>query len=251
MPFFTNDGHRLHYREAGNGPLLLVLPGNTASSACHEGELLHFSTRYHVVAMDLWGTGRSDREAVWPDDWWERGAHDAAALIAWLGYTQAIVMGTSGGAIVSLFVAILHPAQVRGVIGDSTVEQFPPPTLTKSIQDRRRCTEEQVAFWSHEHGDDWQQVVEADSDFLLRYERTGGDVFHGRLKEIRCPVLLSGSLKDASLPDVEIQLRAMVRQLKSCRLFMAMEGSHPLMWSRPEEFRREADKFLSRVDAMQ
>jgi valacyclovir hydrolase len=247
MPFFSNDGHRLHYREAGTGPLLLVLPGNTASSACHEGEMRHFSIRYHVVAMDFWGTGQSDRMAVWPNDWWERGAHDAAALITHLGYPRAFVMGTSGGADVALLVAILHPSEVSGVIADSTVEHFRPPMLSKAIQDRLRYTEGQVAFWRGAHGDDWRKVVEADSDFLLRYERAGGDIFQGRIAGIRCPVLLSGSLKDDGLPDVEIQLRAMARQLANGRLFLAAEGGHPLMWSRPEEFRREADAFLSRA----
>ena len=33
MPYVTHDDHRLFYREQGNGPLLLILPGNTASSA--------------------------------------------------------------------------------------------------------------------------------------------------------------------------------------------------------------------------
>jgi valacyclovir hydrolase len=42
MPFFNNNDHQLFYREVGTGPLLLILPGNTASSACHEGEMQHF-----------------------------------------------------------------------------------------------------------------------------------------------------------------------------------------------------------------
>lgn len=247
MPLFTNNGHGLFYRETGTGPLLLVLPGNTASSACHQGELDHFGTRYHAVSMDFWGTGQSDRLAVWPDDWWEQSAHDAAALIRHLGYARALVMGTSGGADVALLVAILHATDVGGVIADSTVEHFRSPALSNAVQDRLRYTEEQVSFWRHAHGDDWRQVVEADSDFLLRFERAGGDLFRGRLNRIQCPVLLCGSLQDECLPDTETQLQSMAAQLVNGCLHLAREGAHPLMWSCAEVFRREADRFLSRV----
>lgn len=249
MPFFKNNGHQLFYRETGQGPLLLILPGNTASSAWHEGELDHFGQRYHATALDFWGTGQSDRMQVWPDNWWEQGAHDAAALIRHLGYSHAVVMGTSGGAVVALLTTIFYPALVRGVIADSTVEYFPAPTLSQAIQERSPCTEGQIGFWRRVHGEDWEQVVKADSDFLLRFERMGGDPFQGRLNEIQCPVMLSASLEDKSLPDGEAQLRRMAGQIKKCRLFLALEGSHPLMWSRADEFRREADQFLDDISA--
>jgi len=247
MPFFSNSGHRLFYRERGVGPLLLVLPGNTASSACHEGEMEHFGARYHVVALDFWGTGQSDRIEVWPDDWWERGAHDAAALVEHLGYQRGIAMGTSGGAIVALLMAILRPERVQGVIADSTVAHFPAPALSREIEKRSQHTAGQVAFWQMAQGDDWQQVVESDSDFLLRFEKAGGDCFHGRLNEIQCPVLLSASLEDDSSPNVGEQVLSMAKQMTTSHLFLVRHGSHPLMWSRPDVFRREAGFFLANL----
>ena len=57
MPYLEWKGQRLFYRERGEGELLLVLPGNTASSACHEGELAYWSERYHVVSLDYLGIG--------------------------------------------------------------------------------------------------------------------------------------------------------------------------------------------------
>ena len=99
MPHFIYNNHQLFYREQGNGPLLLILPGNTASSACHEGELTYFGQRYHAVSLDFLGAGQSDRLAVWPDDWWGQGAHQARELIEHLRQTRCLVMGTSGGAV--------------------------------------------------------------------------------------------------------------------------------------------------------
>jgi pimeloyl-ACP methyl ester carboxylesterase len=225
--------------------LLLILPGNTASSALHDGELNHFGARYHAVALDFWGTGQSDRLQPWPDNWWEEGAHDAAALIEYLGNRQGLVMGTSGGAIVALLMAIFHPERLHGVIADSAVEHLPAPTLSREMEKRAERTPGQVAFWQKAHGDDWAQVVQADSDFLLRFEKAGGDCFRGRLNDIRCPVLLSASLEDASLPEVETQIRSMASQIPDSRVYLARTGGHPLMWNRPDEFRREADLFLA------
>lgn len=56
MPFFKNDNLSLFYNETGSGSLLLILPGKTASSACHNGELDHFGKRYHAVSLDFRGT---------------------------------------------------------------------------------------------------------------------------------------------------------------------------------------------------
>jgi valacyclovir hydrolase len=81
MPTFFHNDHQLFYREEGSGPLLLLLPGNTASSASHAGELAYFGQRYCAVSLDFWGTGQSDRLAEWPEDWWEVGAQDAAPKI--------------------------------------------------------------------------------------------------------------------------------------------------------------------------
>jgi len=77
MPHFITNGHRLFYREQGQGGLLVLLPGNTASSAHLLGELDYFGQFFHAVAMDFWGTGRSDRLSFWPDDWWQKGAANA------------------------------------------------------------------------------------------------------------------------------------------------------------------------------
>ncbi|QTA84412.1 alpha/beta fold hydrolase [Desulfonema magnum] len=85
MPYFIYNNHRLFYREQGNGQLLLILPGNTASSACLQSELEYFGRHYHVVSFDFMGTGRSDRMSSWPEDWWKQGADQAAALLDHLG----------------------------------------------------------------------------------------------------------------------------------------------------------------------
>ena len=217
MPHFEHEGQALFYREQGEGPLLLVLPGNTASSACHEGELAYFGQSYRTIVPDFLGTGRSDRLEAWPDDWWERAARDALALVEHLGEQSCQVVGTSGGGIVALLMAIEQPARVKAVVADSCVARLPPGSLLSVLQDRERRTPEQVSFWRQAHGHDWDQVVEADTGLLLRFAESGGDWFAGRLREIRCPVLFVASLRDELLPNVCEQLCSMVEQVADSR----------------------------------
>ena len=244
MPFFTHNNHQLHYREQGQGPLLLILPGNTASSAWHVGELAYFGRYCHVVALDLWGTGQSDRMDVWPDDWWAQGAQDAAALIRHLGQAPALVMGASGGGLTALLLAIQAPACVQAVVADSCVARLPAARMQNEVAARRQRAPAQIRFWQRAHGDDWEQVVEADSEFLLRLGDRGEDVFAGRLHEIRRPVLFTASLRDPALFDVGPQICAMTAQVADGQALLVNGGDHPLMWSRPEVFRRAADTFL-------
>ena len=95
MPYFTHCQRRLFYREQGQGPLLLILHGNTASSAAHVGELAYFGQSHHGVVLDFPGTGQSERVDVWSDEWWLQGAWAAVALMDQLSVAQGIVMGTS------------------------------------------------------------------------------------------------------------------------------------------------------------
>lgn len=249
MSSALNRGPALAFRERGRGPLLLILPGNTASSAHHLGDLEHFGRRFRAVAPDFRGTGAGGRLPIWPLTWWEDNARDTAALIAQLGGGPALVLGVSGGALTALLLAALYPERVQAVIADSTVARFPAGWLEAAVRDRGRRTPEQVAFWRQGHGDDWEQVVDADSDLLLRLGAAGGDVLQGRPGQIRCPVLFTASLSDPLLPEPGPQNLGLVKQVAGSRALLMREGDHPLMWSRPVEWRRAADSFLEEVAA--
>jgi len=244
MPYFTHCQRRLFYREQGQGPLLLILHGNTASSAAHLGELAYFGQRYRAVALDFPGTGQSERVDVWPDDWWLQGARAAVALMDHLSAAQGVVMGTSDGAVAALLMAQHAPDRVQAVIADSCVMRQPPEVLRAEVAGRRQRHPEAVAFWQQAHGDDWEQVIEADNDVMLRLAERDGRWFERSLSEIGCPVLLTGSLQDATLHDGAAQMLEMAKQIPESQLVLVNGGDHPLMWSRPEAFRRAADSFL-------
>lgn len=252
MAYFSFQNLRIFYREQGEGDLILVLPGNTATSACHQGELNFFADLgYHAVSLDFPGTGQSDRlPNPWPVDWFQLSAQAALALIDHLGYQKAITCGTSGGAIVAVWMAILQPGKVKAVIADSEVASSPPGLLSKGISTRKQCSSEQVQFWSYAQGQDWEDVVNADTDFLNRLDAAnpaGIDYFAGRLSEVRCPVLFSVSLADEMLDKPGQQVTRMAAQVPGSWAFATQEGSHPLMWSCPVAFRAVSSAFLQTI----
>lgn len=246
MPYFLADGHRLHYREQGTGPVLLILPGDTSSAAHHSGEVEHFSRHFRTVCLDFWGTGRSERAPVWPADWWEICVEHTAALIRHLGDAPTVLIGQSGGAAIALMLAIRHPPLVRAVVSDSQVERLPADWLRDVVAQRRSASPSSILFWQRAHGDDWESVVAADDAAILSRADAGGiDWFGGRLADLACPVLLMGSLSDHLMPALSAQILSMARQIRDCNVYFCASGGHALMWTRPQQFRAAVDCFLA------
>ena len=247
MPFLYRRNHRLYYREQGEGPLLIIFPGNTASSVCYTREMNHFSQYFHTIALDLPGTGKSDRLETWPDTWWEDGAHAAAELAEHFGEQTCFVMGSSGGGICALMTAILYPDLVIAVVADSCIPKQSPEQIRNILMDREEPSDALISFWKYAHGPDWQQVIRADSDLLRRFSDRGGEWFSKGLSEICCPVLFTASLGDSLLPDIGTQVFDMSRQIRRSHIFLIREGDHPLMWTCAEDFRCACNSFFESV----
>ena len=107
-------GIRLHYVEAGSGPLVILLHGFPEFwySWRHQiGPLA--DAGYHVVAPDMRGYDLSDRPQSWRS--YDAGliAEDIAGLIKSFGEEQAYVVGHDWGAAIAYTLAMSHPEVVR------------------------------------------------------------------------------------------------------------------------------------------
>ena len=110
----VGGGMRLHYVEAGSGPLVILLHGFPEFwySWRHQiGPLAEAG--YHVVAPDMRGYDLSDRPQSWRS--YDAGliADDIAGLIKSFGEEQAYVVGHDWGAAIAYTVAMSHPEVVR------------------------------------------------------------------------------------------------------------------------------------------
>jgi pimeloyl-ACP methyl ester carboxylesterase len=245
MPYFDWNHHNVYYRQKGSGPLLILLPGNTSSSVNMQAELSYFSNRYMTTSLDFLGTGRSDRIEIWADDWWLQGAHQVRQLVRELGQEESILIGTSGGAVIALLTAIHYPEIVRAVVADSFIPYLTKTMLEGSlIPDRMNPNSGQIMFWEAAHGPYWRRVVEADTIMIERFVRRGGDWFIGKLTQVKCPTLLTGSKADPVLPGVAGYMAEMAGEISRSRVYLHDKGVHPFIWSAPGIFRNICDIFL-------
>ncbi len=98
----TLHGHRIAYRQAGSGPVLMLIHGITSSSATWERVMPYLARHFTVIAPDLIGHGSSEA----PRGDYSLGAHasNIRDLLLVLGHERASVVGHSlGGGIAMQF----------------------------------------------------------------------------------------------------------------------------------------------------
>jgi pimeloyl-ACP methyl ester carboxylesterase len=95
-------GHRMAYRQAGSGPVVVLIHGITSSSATWSRVMPYLARRFTVVAPDLIGHGESAK----PRGDYSLGAHACGLrdLLLALGHDRATIVGHSlGGGIAMQF----------------------------------------------------------------------------------------------------------------------------------------------------
>src|SRR5688500_20394687 len=63
--FLEVDGVRIHYRDEGSGPTLVLLHGVIASLHTWDGWVQELSSRYRIIRIDMPGFGLSDDVPVY------------------------------------------------------------------------------------------------------------------------------------------------------------------------------------------
>ena len=127
--FVEVDGLRVHYRDRGSGPAIVLLHGSNSSLFTWEGWAADLARDHRVVTLDLPGHGLTG-----PDP---RGRYRPAEMAAFLdevvaslGIARFTLAGNSMGGGVAWRYAVLHPEHVeRLILVDSTglPRQEPPP----------------------------------------------------------------------------------------------------------------------------
>ncbi len=128
-----------YFREAGAGPGVVCLHSNASSSSQWRGLIDRLSPRYHVLAADAYGAGRSpalpaDRTLQLDDE-----VSLLAPVLARAGRPFALVGHSYGGAVAAI-AALRHRADVRALaLYEPTLfalldEEKPPPNDADGIR---------------------------------------------------------------------------------------------------------------------
>jgi pimeloyl-ACP methyl ester carboxylesterase len=113
MPKISVDGLTINYDVQGEGEPLLLIPYLSADHACYAFQLPAYTEHFSCIALDLPGTGESDKPAGPYST--EVYADQVAAFLGAIGVEQAHVAGVSLGAAVGMHLAARHPGRVRSL----------------------------------------------------------------------------------------------------------------------------------------
>jgi pimeloyl-ACP methyl ester carboxylesterase len=107
-------GHRVSYRRAGWGPVIVLIHGITGSSGTWEHVIEPLSEDYTVVAPDLLGHGESAK----PRGDYSLGAYASGIrdLLAALGHDSATIVGHSLGGGVAMQMAYQFPERCERLV---------------------------------------------------------------------------------------------------------------------------------------
>lgn len=113
MPKVEIDGIKINYDVQGQGEPLLLIPYTSADHACYAFQLPAYTEHFSCIAIDLPGSGDSDKPAgPYSTD---HQADQVAAFLGAIGIESAHVAGVSLGAAVGMHLAARHPNRVRSL----------------------------------------------------------------------------------------------------------------------------------------
>jgi pimeloyl-ACP methyl ester carboxylesterase len=112
--FFTTDGVRLRYREAGRGEPVVLLHGYTQRLEGLNPLADSLSGGFRVIVPDQRGFGESSKFSD-PDRFGRKMGDDVVALLDELDIRRAHLVGHSMGALVAADVAVRYPDRTASV----------------------------------------------------------------------------------------------------------------------------------------
>jgi pimeloyl-ACP methyl ester carboxylesterase len=237
VTYIEVDGYSVAYRQAGQGPPLVLLHGFLCDSRCWRHQLQILSHQFKVVAWDAPGAGLSSDP---PDpftisDW----SHFLAKFLNRIGIEQAYILGLSWGGLLAQEFYRLYPERIlRLILADTTPGwkgSFPESVcqqrLVRCERDSLLPPEELANLWMPEmftnssSQDLREELVSIMSDFhplgfRLMAKSLADTDMRGLLPKIqsptlllwgdddrRCPISIAAELRDA-IPNSELMVIA-------------------------------------------
>lgn len=138
--FVDIDGTRMHYRDEGQGPVLVLLHGSRANLEQWDGWVRELGGRFRIIRFDVLGHGLAGDDAR--DDYGAaRQLSLMHGLLDRLGVGRAVIGGTSGGATLAVRYAVAHPERVEALVLSTIPLRMPAAARSTRF--------ESAVFWFH------------------------------------------------------------------------------------------------------
>ncbi len=247
MSYFHYDGYKIYFERRGNGHPLLLLHGNTTSVKLFKSDIPFFSQYFDVIAFDYPGHGLSDYVQQFREDFWNYNAKVALALLDFLKIDETYIIGTSGGALVALNLAVMKPQIAPLIIADSFFGNRLSYEEAKNLVSKRQKAKTHFMsqqYWKQFNPTHWEHIVDEDCRVLLAISEKNLPLIYGDLSQISSEVLLVGTTTDEVIPDIENRMNELSEIIPNTDIKIYDYGRHTFMITEKEEFRRIALEFL-------
>ena len=121
MGMADNDGVRIAYHTAGEGPLVVFVHSITGPWFDWRHQMVSLAADYRVVAMSTRGTDQSDKPEGVDHYTMAKISSDIDAIIRHFGEDKAIVIGQDSGGFYAWHFAMTHPERVERLVSVGTV----------------------------------------------------------------------------------------------------------------------------------
>jgi pimeloyl-ACP methyl ester carboxylesterase len=208
---------RIHYREAGAGPPLVILHGGWGYEIFpFDRQIEALAGRCRIVIPDRSGYGRSPKIEDLPVDFHRRAAEETLHVLDALEIGQAALWGHSDGAVIGAMLGLAAPQRFRGLILEafhySKIKKGSMDFFHVMISDPDSVGERAAAALERDHGAGWRGVLKRNAEAWIEIAKTGpGDLYGGKLSELKPPALfIDGGRDPRTEPgDLEAVRRAL------------------------------------------
>lgn len=249
MAYFYYQTHKIYYYEIGTGLPLVLLHGNTASSAMFSAIAPELAQDYKIILIDFLGCGKSDHIATLAEDLWYDEAMQVICFLEEKHYHNVKLIGTSGGALAALNVSLERPDLVSQLIADSFEGEEANASVTEMLRQQRQASKSNASarlFYEQMHGTDWEQAIDADTQAVVAHAAYIKKFFHKPISQLKPEILLTGSCEDAFFPAefYKILFHTMLKKIGHGEQHLFQHGKHPAMLSNQKEFIKISKRFF-------
>lgn len=250
MAFYKYNTYNIYFEEMGTGFPTIFLHGNTASSKMFHSILPLYQEKFSVILIDFLGHGKSDRLKKFPADLWFDEAMQVIQLIKALKYQKVNLIGTSGGALVAINVALERPDLVNKIVADSFEGEYALTSFAKNIMEEREISKkipELQSFYEFNHGKDWNNIIDNDTYAIHEHYRSIKKFFHKDIGSLQTPILMTGSREDDFMKDdfFENTYSSLLHKIVHGKIYIFSHGQHPAIISNSVKFAELAKNFLT------
>jgi 2-hydroxy-6-oxonona-2,4-dienedioate hydrolase len=263
----TVIGFKLHYQEAGRGPVVVLLHGLGGDGSRWAPNIGPLSREFRVIALDQIGFGESDK----PLANYHTGmlSEFLARFLATIGVSKASLVGNSMGASVALYTAVHYPQVVdRLVLADCACLRavgakapVPADSRQRDIQNSVTSEETRDYFRTLFHNKNLVTDKVVEDNLILRLKwafaiskiqesnaKGLGSLSREEVHGTKAPTLIIWGKFDA-LDDPELA-DLLAETIPGSRKVLIDDSGHMPQLEKPAEFNRIVTEFLKQEGSL-